>query len=225
MAQSATPHPRSSTPPLTPLDQAPEVCNELSSMRDEPKHIWLLTGPAGCGKSTLGKYLANVLGVPFIEGDEFHPKINVEKMSQGIPLTDADRWDWLVSLRQASLDRLVAGHHGVVLTCSALKRKYRDVIRVAPYYFHKIRIHFFYLDAPESVLLARVKARKSHFMGANMVHSQFTILEPPDEDEKDVSRLDVGRPLEQVQEELLSSVLNSNPYLVRKKKSNKPLGF
>ncbi|POS84839.1 hypothetical protein EPUL_004095 [Erysiphe pulchra] len=134
-------------------------------------------------------------------------------MAQGIPLTDADRWDWLVSLRQASLDRLIAGHHGVVLTCSALKRKYRDVIRVAPYYFHKIRIHFFYLDAAESVLLTRVQARKSHFMGANMVHSQFTILEPPDKDEKDVSRLDVGRPLEQVQEELLSHVFNSSPHL------------
>lgn len=140
-------------------------------------------------------------------------------MAQGIPLTDTDRWDWLVSLRQASLDHLIAGHHEVVLTCSALKRKYRDVIRVAPYYFHKLQIHFFYLDATESVLLSRVQARKSHFMGANMVHSQFTILEPPDKDEKDVSWLDVGQPLEQIQKELLSRVFNLSPHLVRKKKS------
>lgn len=70
MAQSAAPHPHSTTPPLSPVNQSIEVCDQHSSIRDQPKHIWLLTGPAGCGKSTLGKYLANVLRVPFIEGDE-----------------------------------------------------------------------------------------------------------------------------------------------------------
>jgi gluconokinase len=175
----------------------------------EERHIWLVTGPAGCGKSTVAKFLADALHWPYIEGDEYHPQANIDKMSAGIPLTDADRWDWLTALREASIDELDKGHDGVVLTCSALKRKYRDVIRVAPYFIHNLRLHFIYLDAPEEVLLQRVLARKNHYMGANMVHSQFDILERPTKDEVDVLSIDVSRPADVVMTEALDRVLRT----------------
>ncbi|KAL2757528.1 hypothetical protein ACRALDRAFT_1079710 [Sodiomyces alcalophilus JCM 7366] len=171
-------------------------------------HIWLVTGPAGCGKSTVAEHLAQSLNVPFIEGDSFHPQSNIDKMSNGIPLTDADRWDWLTILREESRKRLASGSDGVVLTCSALKRKYRDVIRVAGYYDHSLLIHFIFLHAPENVLLKRVQARKNHYMGANMVSSQFSILELPQQDEKDVITIDVSRPVEAVKRDALARVSN-----------------
>lgn len=102
--------------------------------------------------------------------------------------------------------RLNEGAHGVVVTCSALKRKYRDVIRVAAYYDSSILIHFIYLDAPEEVLLQRVSARQGHYMGANMVHSQFDILERPSDDEKDVFSIDVSRSIEEVKRDALAQV-------------------
>ncbi len=113
-------------------------------------------------------------------------------MANGIPLTDADRWDWLTLLREESLKQLASGAEGVVLTCSALKRKYRDVIRVAPYFTHDVQLHFIYLHASEDVLLERVESRQGHYMGANMVRSQFEILEPPTAEETDVISIDVS---------------------------------
>ncbi len=130
-------------------------------------------------------------------------------MSAGIPLTDADRWDWLTALREASIQALDNGSEGVVLTCSALKRKYRDVIRVAPYFSPNLYLHFIYLDAPEEVLLQRVTARQNHYMGANMVHSQFDILERPKADEVDVLTVDVTRPVEAVMADALGRVLDT----------------
>lgn len=138
---------------------------------------------------------------------QFHPPANIEKMSRGTPLTDADRWDWLTALREESLRKLDGGSAGVVLTCSALKQKYRDVIRVAGYFDHSLVIHFIYLTAPESLLLARVGARQNHYMGASMVHSQFDILEPPGPNERDVISVDVSGSLEEVQREALARVL------------------
>ncbi|TAQ88537.1 hypothetical protein B7494_g3127 [Chlorociboria aeruginascens] len=173
---------------------------------DQHHHIWLITGPAGCGKSTVAQFIAKAMDLPYIEGDEFHPVANVEKMSQGIPLTDADRWDWLTLLRQESLRQLQKGSAGVVLTCSALKRKYRDVIRVAPYYHRDVLVHFVYLHATEKVLLERVMARKGHYMGANMVHSQFNILEVPGPDETDVITVDVSGTVQEVEEEALEKI-------------------
>jgi gluconokinase len=120
-------------------------------------------------------------------------------MRTGHPLTDADRWDWLTALREESIHRINGGAPGVVVTCSALKRKYRDVIRVAAYFDHHLLIHFIYLDADEQVLLKRVAQRQNHYMGANMVHSQFDILERPSEEEKDVISVDVSCSLDTVQ--------------------------
>lgn len=132
-------------------------------------------------------------------------------MSAGIPLTDADRWDWLTALREASIQALSNRNNttGVVLTCSALKRKYRDVIRVAPYFAPNVHLHFIYLDAPEELLLQRVSARQNHYMGANMVHSQFEVLERPQADEVDVITIDVTRSAEEVMADALDQVLQT----------------
>ncbi|OJJ49389.1 hypothetical protein ASPZODRAFT_61097 [Penicilliopsis zonata CBS 506.65] len=150
------------------------------------QHIWIITGPAGCGKSTVGFRLKEELNVPFIEGDDFHPQSNKDKMANGIPLTDEDRWDWLISLRKAAIDLLSPSEangyqspSGVVVACSALKQKYRDVMRIAAYGAPNVQIHFIYLKVDESVLLKRVANRKAHYMKSGMVHSQLQALEEP----------------------------------------------
>src|ERR1700678_2881803 len=112
-------------------------------------------------------------------------------MAAGMALTDADRWDWLVQLREEAMDALDNGAHGVVLTCSALKKKYRDVIRVARYNDHDVRVHFIYLRATEALLTQRVAARKGHYMKPGMVRSQLQSLEEP-EREHDVHSIDVS---------------------------------
>lgn len=119
-------------------------------------------------------------------------------MSQNIPLNDADRWDWLILLRDAALEALKRGAKGVVVTCSALKKKYRDVIRTARLYDENpnANVHFIYLQASQELLLARVAARQNHYMKDTMVLSQLQDLEEPDDDEinkiKDVRIIDVS---------------------------------
>ncbi|KAL0261005.1 hypothetical protein SLS55_004697 [Diplodia seriata] len=188
--------------PPTSTTLAP-VVPATSAVRAQPhhRHIWIITGPAGCGKSTVAKHVADQLQLPYIEGDEFHPKANIEKMGNGIPLTDADRWDWLILLREQAVRELETGASGVVVTCSALKKKYRDVIRVASYNNVKVLVHFVYLQATEEMLMARVRARPGHYMKDNMVRSQFESLEEPDQEElsKDVLAVDVSGTMPQVQ--------------------------
>lgn len=196
-----------SMPPPMATDPTTTKTNDHVATTYKHHHIWLVTGPAGCGKTTVAEHLSQAMNMPYIEGDSYHPPANIEKMASGIPLTDADRWDWLTALRQESMQLIASGSEGVVLTCSALKRKYRDVIRVAAYNNPSMQVHFLYLDASEEVLLQRVAARKGHYMGANMVHSQFNILERPQEDELDVMNVDVSKTLEEVMEESRDRVL------------------
>lgn len=133
-------------------------------------------------------------------------------MSQGIPLTDEDRWDWLISLRKAATDALSLSefnnHHppsGVVVACSALKQKYRDVMRVAAYGTRLVQIHFVYLKLDESVLLQRVNQREAHFMKSEMVHSQLQALEEP-QGEWDALTVNVQGPKEDVEKKVLELV-------------------
>ncbi|KAF6236721.1 hypothetical protein HO173_005012 [Letharia columbiana] len=179
------------------------------------RHMWIITGPAGCGKSTVAQYVAKELSIPYIEGDDYHSDSNKQKMSQGSPLTDIDRWDWLITLREAAVARLSPSkrsankrHDGVVVTCSALKRKYRDVIRIAAYNDHDVMVHFIYLRADADVLLARVTGRKGHYMKSAMVRSQMEALEEPDATEqgRDVLEVDCGASLTQVQQEAVRTV-------------------
>ena len=126
-------------------------------------------------------------------------------MAANIPLTDADRWDWLIILREEAIRQLEGSYNGVVVTCSALKHKYRDVIRVAAYDHPHVQIHFIYLRADESILLQRVGARQGHYMKNSMVHSQFESLEEPDA-EWDVLSVDVRATPAEVQKTALAVV-------------------
>ncbi|EEP80514.1 conserved hypothetical protein [Uncinocarpus reesii 1704] len=173
------------------------------------QHIWIITGPAGCGKTTVAKGLARELDLPYIEGDDYHSKSNKDKMANNIPLTDADRWDWLIQLREAAISSLasVTSPSGVIVTCSALKHKYRDVIRVAAYDHPSVRIHFIYLRADEQILLQRVRQRQGHYMKSDMVHSQLQNLEEPDS-EWDAISVDCAATPAEVQRRVSVAVQN-----------------
>jgi len=146
-------------------------------------------GVAGCGKSSLGAALAAAEHLPLIEGDDHHSPASRDKMSQGIALTDADRQGWL-----QTLGRLLAEHpEGVVLTCSALKKAYRDQLRQAcP------GLRFAFLDIDREQSLQRVSARASHFFSSSLVDSQFATLESP-VGEAGVLRLDALQALPSLQ--------------------------
>ncbi|KAF2018947.1 carbohydrate kinase [Aaosphaeria arxii CBS 175.79] len=199
----AAPTPPMSTPG-SPSTIAPTNTHTSTAMKiSSNHHILIVTGPAGCGKSTVAKFLSERYGFVYIEGDDFHPPANIAKMAANIPLDDADRWDWLILLRDQALQALKQGAKGVVVTCSALKKKYRDVIRTARLYDEdpNADVHFVYLRASKETLLARVAARQGHYMKDAMVVSQLAALEEPDADEvnrlKDVSVIDVkGTPAE-----------------------------
>src|ERR1700761_8874220 len=124
-------------------------------------------------------------------------------MGKNIPLTDADRWDWLITLREEAIKKLRTSN-SVIVTCSALKHKYRDVIRVANYEHPSVQVHFVYLKVDESTLQARVAARVGHYMKETMVHSQMTTLEEPEEDQEwDVLPIDVTNDQETVKKDAM----------------------
>jgi carbohydrate kinase (thermoresistant glucokinase family) len=137
-------------------------------------------GVAGVGKSTIAQRLADDLGLELAEGDDFHPRANIEKMSSGRPLTDEDRWPWLEALANWTAERRAAGR-STVLTCSALRRAYRDVLRrpdPATFFVH--------LVGEESLLRERMASRQ-HFMPASLLRSQFETLEPLEPDESGIA--------------------------------------
>ncbi|UQC81137.1 thermoresistant glucokinase family carbohydrate kinase [Colletotrichum lupini] len=137
---------------------------------------------------------------------QYHPKENVEKMHRGEALTDDDRWGWLDALRDEALKELERDHQGVIVTCSALKRAYRDVLRGASHPEKDMFVHFVTLHAPEEVLFERVKNRHGHFAGSNLVHSQFQSLDPPQADEPDVVGVDVQPPVDEVKRDALEKL-------------------
>ncbi|PSL51638.1 gluconate kinase (SKI family) [Saccharothrix carnea] len=138
----------------------------------------VVMGVSGAGKSTVARALADRLAWPLAEADEFHPPANIAKMSAGTPLTDADRAPWLAAIRDWITARAAAGESTVV-TCSALKRTYRDVLREAG-----ARVRFLHLDGTADVIGDRLRHRSGHFMPPSLLRSQFDALEPlrPDED-------------------------------------------
>lgn len=158
-------------------------------MNIRPENTLLVVmGVAGCGKSSLGQLSAASLGVPLLEGDDFHSAGNVEKMRSGTPLSDEDRSAWLDTLA----GQLKAHPQGVVLTCSALKQRYRDRLRAAA-----PGLRFVFLDLTQEQARARVAARPAHLFPVSLVASQFAALEDP-RHEPGVLRLDAVEPLEQL---------------------------
>lgn len=142
---------------------------------DQAVPITVIMGVCGCGKTTVSTQIAERLGWESAEADDFHPQANIDKMSRGIPLTDEDRWGWLDQIAAWIKDHIERGVPGTV-TCSALKRVYRDKLRMPG-------VVFVYMDGDYDTVQKRLSARQGHFMKADMLDSQFAILEPPSEDE------------------------------------------
>ncbi len=154
----------------------------------------IVMGVSGCGKSSVGALLAERLGLAFIEGDGLHPAENVEKMAQGIPLTDEDRWPWLETIGRLMAEALDRGE-GIVVSCSALKKIYRDRLRQAT----SGRLSFVYLEGAPELLLSRMGARTGHFMPVSLLESQLRTLEVPT-GEAGVVTVDIDRSVENIVE-------------------------
>ena len=138
--------------------------------------IVIFFGVSGAGKTTVGKMLARELNWRFIEADDFHPAANIEKMRRGHPLTDEDRWPWLERLREQIKRSLAAGENAV-LACSALKRAYRDRLRVSE------EVKFVFLCGDFALVEKQLRSRHGHFMDPDLLQSQFDDLEEPRPDE------------------------------------------
>ncbi|AJM77453.1 gluconokinase [Rathayibacter toxicus] len=155
----------------------------------------VVMGVSGSGKSTVAALLAGRLGWEFIEGDGLHPAANVEKMRAGTPLTDDDRAPWLADIARVLDDRIRAGAW-VVVTCSALRRRYRDVLR-------RDDLVFVHLAGSRDRIVAQLDTRSGHFMPTSLLASQFDELEPPGDDERHIT-VEVGRPSDEEVAEIIT---------------------
>jgi len=159
----------------------------------------VVMGVSGCGKSAVGEAIAKQLGLALVEGDAFHPAANIEKMSRGLPLTDEDRAGWLLGLGR-ELQQLP---QGAVLTCSALKRSYRDGLRASV-----PGLRFVHLALSQAQALERVTSRPGHFYPPSLVASQFQALEDPS-GEPGVVVVDATLPLERVVQQAVAGLGHS----------------
>jgi gluconokinase len=153
--------------------------------------IVVVMGVCGCGKTSVGRQMAERKGWDFIEGDDLHPVANKQKMAAGTPLEDADRWPWLDRI-VASAREIDAAGGSVIIACSALKRIYRDRLRRAG-----PDVRFVFLDGDRELIGARVRNRRDHFMPEGLLDSQLATLEPPGADEV-VYRFNVALPVARI---------------------------
>ena len=144
-------------------------------LRSDPSRLYVVMGVAGCGKTSIGRNVAEHIGGTFMDGDDFHPRSNIEKMSNGQALEDADRWPWLEIIAKE-----MAARDGIVLAgCSALKRRYRDFITKKA----GEPVTFIYLKGSKELVAGRMSSRQGHFMPTSLLDSQFDTLEEPDNSE------------------------------------------
>jgi len=156
--------------------------------------IVIIFGVSGAGKTTVGKLLARELGWHFLEADDFHPAANIKKMRSGHPLTDEDRWPWLEALRE-QIERFLAVEEDAVLACSALKRKYREHLRVSP------DVKLIFLRGDFALIEKQLRGRRGHFMNPELLQSQFADLEEAEPDE-DALTIELGRTPQEIVEEI-----------------------
>ncbi|TGD88498.1 gluconokinase [Mycolicibacterium sp. CH28] len=160
----------------------------------------VVMGVSGSGKSTVGAALAQRLRVPFADADDFHPAANIAKMTAGHALDDDDRYPWL----EAIGDWLARHPDGAVISCSALKRKYRDQLRQ-----HVADLKFLHLSGSKGVIQRRQASRPGHFMPASLLASQFETLEPLDADEDGIS-IDVDQSIDSIVDSYISRATGVN---------------
>ncbi len=160
--------------------------------------IVVMMGVSGCGKTTVGRLLAKRLDWAYYEGDAFHPPENIEKMSQGVSLDDVDRGPWLASIKEA-IDRCADGASDAVFSCSALRRQYRRTLSA-----DVVDIRFVYLKGDFRTIRDRVKSRDRHYMKANMLESQFSSLEEPD----DAIEMDINNSPQDIVERIESQLFD-----------------
>lgn len=158
----------------------------------------VVMGVAGCGKSTVAEAIRDQLGFVMAEGDDFHPKANIDKMSAGIPLTDEDRWPWLRVINTWMVAREALGQNTVV-SSSALKRSYRDLLR------ENVDVFFVHLAGSQELIYSRLAARKDHFMPPSLLASQFADLQPLGPDENGVV-VPVDGTIDEVVEQAVAAV-------------------
>jgi gluconokinase len=156
--------------------------------------IVIVFGVSGAGKTTISKLLAEELGWRFYEADDFHSRANIEKMRRGVALTDEDRSPWLESLHQL-IKRSLEGGENAVLSCSALKRAYRERLRVSD------EVKFVFLRGDHALIEKQLLGRRGHFMNPELLRSQFAHLEEPKPDE-DVVTIELGRTSQEIVEEI-----------------------
>ncbi len=167
--------------------------------------VWIIIGVAGSGKTTIGRQLAERLDCDFIEGDRRHPPSNIAKMAEGIPLTDTDRAAWLDDLA-AEVRRASDARREMVMSCSALRRMYRDRLKSAG------RVQMVLPVVPQEILLARLAQRSDHYMSARMLQEQLTAFELPVPDEG-VWHFDGLAPADEVIDQLIARVRQQWPQL------------
>lgn len=165
--------------------------------------VVVIMGVSGSGKSTIGSLLAGQLSWRFEDGDWFHPAANVEKMHRGIPLTDDDRWPWLGAMAEWIDETRRRGGHAV-LACSALKRRYRDIL-----VGDRRDVRLVYMEGKETLIARRIATRHEHFMPQSLLHSQFEALEEPGPDENPVT-VSIVPPPRQIVARIVAS-LNMSP--------------
>ena len=151
---------------------------------------YLVMGVSGCGKSTVGKMLAEKLGWDFFDADDFHPRQNIEKMKAGIPLSDSDRQPWLERISGLLRDEIAAGRHPV-LACSALRQSYRDTLLSGT-----TGVHIVFLRGDKNLIASRMQKRPDHFMPTALLDSQFATLEEPMG--PDVTRVNLAQSPEEI---------------------------
>jgi gluconokinase len=156
----------------------------------------VVMGVSGSGKSTVGAALAQRLRVPFADADDFHPEANIAKMTAGEPLNDDDRYPWLEAIGEWLAKR---GEDGGVVSCSALKRKYRDQLRL-----HCADVEFLHLSGSPEVIGKRQASRPGHFMPASLLESQFRTLEPLEPDERGIV-IDVDQNIDSIVESYVAA--------------------